>query len=88
MTEALFIIRIVLAGLMLVCSGIVIVLVLMQSANSDGMQAMTGASSTGDAYGKSSTGRKERRLKILTYVTAGIIAVLSVVFLILESIVA
>ncbi len=88
MTEALFIIRIVLASLMLICAGVVTALVLMQASNSDGTQAMTGASSDRDAYGQNSSDRKARRLKILTYVAAGIIAVLSIVFIILESVVA
>lgn len=89
MTEILFIIRIVLSAVMLLCSIAVIFIVIFQSANSDGMQAMTGSSTDRDSleYARNSAGRKERRLKILTYILAGVVAVISVVFLILESVI-
>lgn len=88
LTEILFIIRIVLAGIMLVCAGVVIALVIAQSGNSDGTQAMTGASSDRDAFANNATGRKERNLKIATYVIAGVMAVISLAFIIMEAIVA
>lgn len=88
LTEILFIIRIALSGIMLVCAGIVIALVIMQSSNSDGTQAMTGASSDRDAYGNNASGRRERSLKVATYILAGIMAVISIAFIVIEAIVA
>ncbi len=85
----LFIIRIVIACIIFICAGITVVLVIKQSANSDGAQALSGGSDSRDAYGaQSSASRKERRLKLLTYVCAGVIAVCSLAFVIINAIVA
>lgn len=90
MTEAIFITKIVLASIMLLCSGFVIFVVLKQSGNSDGMEAMSGGSRSDDQdsyFNKNASSRKENKLKLLTYISAGLLAVCSLVFLILSAVV-
>lgn len=82
--------KIVLAAIILVCAGFIIVVVMLQSSNSDGMEAMSGKSSSDDRdsyYGKNSSNTKEGRLKTWTYICATALAVCAIVFLILTAVV-
>lgn len=83
-------IRIGLAALALICTGFIIFVVMKQSGNSDGTEAFMGSSSKSDEsetyYGKNASSRKEARLKLWTYITAGILAVCCIVMVILQSI--
>ncbi len=79
-------IKIALAVIALVCLIFITVVVMMQSGNSDGMEAMMGSSKSDESetyYGKNAGSRKEARLKLWTYICAGIAAVCCIVFIIL-----
>lgn len=82
-------IKIALVALALIAAVFIIVIVMKQSGNSDGMEAMTGSSKSSDEsetyYGKNAGSRKERILKILTYVAAGVIAVACIVVIVLQT---
>lgn len=82
-------IKIALVALALLAAVFIIIVVMKQSGNSDGMEAMTGSSKSSDEsetyYGKNAGSRKERVLKILTYVAAGIIAVACIVVIVLQT---
>lgn len=81
-----FIVKIVLAVLSLVCVGFIITVVMKQKGNSDGMEAMMGNSKSDDSetfYGKNSASRKEAKLKLWTYICAGVLAVCCIAFLLL-----
>ncbi len=79
-------IKIALAVIALACAVFIIVVVLMQKGNSDGMEAMMGNSKSDDSetyYGKNAGSRREARLKRWTYICAGLLAVCCIVFIIL-----
>ena len=82
-------IRIALAAIALICTGFIIFVVMKQSGNSDGVEAMTGSSNKSDEsetyYGKNAGSRKEARLKLWTYIAAGALALCCVVMLILQA---
>ena len=82
-------IKIALAALALICTGFIIFVVMKQSGNSDGTEAFTGSSSRSDEsetyYGKNAGSRKEARLKMWTYIAAGLLAVCCIVLLILQA---
>lgn len=82
-------VKIALAALALLCTAFIIFIVMKQSGNSDGMEAMTGSSKNTDEsetfYGKNAGSRKEARLKVLTYVAAGILAVCCIVMIVLQT---
>ena len=59
-----------------------IILVLLQPGNSDGMDALGGSSET--FYGKNKGRSIESKLKLWTYICLGVLAVLSVLFFILQ----
>ena len=84
-------IEIALAALALICTGFIIFIVMKQSGNSDGTEAFTGSSNKSDEsetyYGKNAGSRKEARLKLLTYIAAGVLAVCCIVFIILRAVV-
>ena len=83
-------VEIALAVLALICTGFIIFIVMKQSGNSDGTEAFTGTSNKSDEsetyYGKNAGSRKERLMKILTYVAAGVLAVCCIVFIILQAV--
>lgn len=82
-------VRIALATLILVATAFIIYVVMKQSGNSDGMEAMSGAKRSEDSetyYGKNAGSRKEARLKKLTYIAAGVLAVCCIVFILLQGI--
>ena len=84
---AIFGVRIALAAVALACVIFIIVVVMMQSGNSDGTEAFMGGSKNDDSesyYGKNASSRKERRLKLGTYICAGLLAVCCIVFIILS----
>lgn len=86
LTNAVFGIKIALAVLALACAVFIIVVVLMQKGNSDGTEAMLGNSKSDDSetyYGKNAGSRREAKLKVWTYVCAGLLAVCCIVFIIL-----
>ena len=82
-------IRIALAAIALICTGFIIFVVMKQSGNSDGMEAMTGTSNKSDEsetyYGKNAGSRKEARLKLWTYIVSGVLALCCIVMLILQA---
>ena len=84
-------IRIALAALALICTGFIIFVVMKQSGNSDGTEAFTGSSAKSDEsetyYGKNAGSRKEARLKLLTYVASGVLAICCIVMLILQAVI-
>ncbi|MCH5152151.1 MAG: preprotein translocase subunit SecG [Clostridiales bacterium] len=84
-------VRIALAALALICTGFIIFIVMKQSGNSDGTEAFTGSSNKSDEsetyYGKNAGSRKEARLKLLTYVAAGVLAVCCIVMIILQAVI-
>lgn len=87
--QILLIAKIALAAIILVCAGFIIFVVMKQSANSDGMEAMSGKSSSDDRdsyYGKNSSNSTEGKLKKWTYVCAAALAVCSIAFLILSAV--
>lgn len=78
------IIRIILSILMLVSGIGVIILILLQSSNSEGTAALSGAKSQQDTYlGRNQGKRKEAQYKLWTFIIAGVLAVCSIVFFIL-----
>ena len=85
--HVVFGVKIALAVLMVLCSLFIIIVVLKQSGNSDGMEAMTGSRSDNDSYyGKNASQRKEHVLKVWTYVTAIVMAVAAIAFLVLTAV--
>lgn len=86
LTNVVFGIKIALAVLALACAVFIIVVVLLQKGNSDGTEAMLGNSKSDDSetyYGKNAGSRREAKLKVWTYVCAGILAVCCIVFIVL-----
>lgn len=83
-------IRIALAAIALIAALFIIGVVMKQSGNSDGMEAMTGTVRNDDEsetyYGKNAGSRKEAKLKMWTYICAGIIAVVCIVMIILQAV--
>ena len=63
------------------CAIFIVVVILMQSGNSEGVSALGGQSDT--FYGKNKSKTLEHKLKILTGICIGIIAVLMVCYFIL-----
>ena len=88
-SDVVFGIRIALAAIALICTGFIIFVVMKQSGNTDGVEAITGSSSKSDEsetyYGKNAGSRKEARLKLWTYIVAGVLAVCCLVMLILQA---
>ncbi len=86
----LFITKIVLAALCLVAVGFIIYVVMKQSGNTDGVEAMTGSFKSDDEsetyYGKNAGSRKEAKLKLWTFISAGVLAVCCIVLIILGTI--
>lgn len=84
-------IKIALAALALICVGFIIFVVMKQSGNTDGMEAMTGSSRSNDDaesyYGKNAGSRKDVILKRLTYISAGILALCCIVMIILQAVI-
>ena len=79
-------VKIALAVIALACAIFVICVVLMQSGNSDGTEALSGASKSDESetyYGKNASSRRDAKLKIWTYVCSGLLAVCCIVFIIL-----
>ncbi|MEG2014225.1 MAG: preprotein translocase subunit SecG [Clostridia bacterium] len=85
---AIFIIKMVLCAIILVCSGFMIVVVMIQKSNSDGTSALggSGSSDNDSFYGKNKSQRKEHQLKIWTFIAAGLLAICSIVVVILSNI--
>ncbi|MDD3831096.1 MAG: preprotein translocase subunit SecG [Clostridia bacterium] len=80
-------IRVILAVIMLLSAITVAVLVLFQTSNSDGTSAFTGGSASKDNetfYGRNKGRRVESKLKMWTFITAGVLAVCSIVFYVLR----
>ena len=86
------VVRIVLAVLCLISAGFIIFVVMKQSGNTDGMEAMMGSSKSSDEsetyYGKNAGARSEAKLKMWTYICAGVLAVSCIVMIILATFVA
>lgn len=88
-TNAVFGIKIALAVIAIACAVFITTVVLIQKGNSDGMEAMMGNSNTDDSetyYGKNAGSRREAKLKLWTYICAGVMAVCCIVFLILGAV--
>ena len=88
-SDVVFGIRIALAAIALICTGFIIFVVMKQSGNSDGTEAFMGSSNKSDEsetyYGKNAGSRKEARLKMWTYIVAGVLALCCLVMLILQA---
>ncbi len=82
-------IRIALAAIILICTGFIIFVVMKQSGNSDGTEAFTGTVRNDDNdsyYGRNAGARSEARLKLWTYICAGVMAVCCVVLIVLAAV--
>ncbi len=82
-------VKIAVAALALIATGFIIFVVMQQKGNTDGMEAMTGSSKDDENesyYGKNSASRREHKLKVWTYVCAGVIALCCIAMIILNSI--
>lgn len=78
---AVLVVRIVLMVLMLASAVYLVVIVMQQKDNSEGLGALGGQSSENESfYGKNTAKRKEHIQKILTIVAAVLLAVCAVVF--------
>lgn len=90
-TSIVFIVRIVLAAIALIAAGFIIFVVMKQSGNTDGMEAMTGTTRNDDEsetyYGKNAGSRKEAKLKMWTYICAGIIVLCCIVLIVLQAVI-
>ena len=88
-SEVVFGIRVALAAIALICAGFIIFVVMKQSGNSDGTEAFMGSSNKSDEsetyYGKNAGSRKEARLKLFTYIAAGVLALCCIVMIILQT---
>lgn len=69
-------------ALMFVAAAAAIILVMMQPGNSQGIDALGGSSET--FYGKNKGRSLESKLKMWTFICIGVLAVLAVVFFILQ----
>ena len=69
-------------ALMFVAAAVAIVLVMLTPGNSNGIDALGGSSET--FYGKNKGKSTEAKLKMWTYISLGVLAVLAVVFFILQ----
>ncbi len=82
-------IRIALAAIILIAIGFIIFVVMKQSGNSDGTEAFTGGSKSDDNesyYGKNAGSRLEARLKLWTYICAGVVAVCCIALIIMAAV--
>lgn len=90
-TAIVLIVRIVLAVLCLVSAGFIIFVVMKQSGNTDGMEAMIGSSNKSDDpesyYGKNPGARTEAKLKKLTYIAAIVLAVCCIAMIVIGAII-
>lgn len=90
-TSIVFIVRIVLAAIALIAAGFIIFVVMKQSGNTDGMEAMTGTTRNDDEsetyYGKNAGSRKEAKLKMWTYICAGVIVLCCIVLIVLQAVI-
>jgi protein translocase SecG subunit len=78
-------IRITLMALMLICAVCIIVFVMRQHGEEDGLGAISGQTETQDSfYGKNKSKRKESRLKLWTMICGIVIAVLSIAWFVVE----
>lgn len=85
------VIQIVLAVAILVSAGFITFVVMKQSGNSDGLEAIQGGSSRKDDdnesfYGKNSGMRTEAKLKKWTYICSIVLAVCCIAFIIVSGI--
>lgn len=81
-------IRIALAAIILIGICFIIFVVMKQSGNSDGTEAFTGGSKRDDNesyYGRNASSRLEARLKLWTYICAGVVAVCCIVLIIMAA---
>ncbi len=76
------IVSFVFIALMFVAAVVAIVLVMLTPGNSNGIDALGGTSET--FYGKNKGKSTEAKLKLWTYICLGVLAVLAVVFFILQ----
>ncbi len=90
-TSIVFIVRIVLAAIALIAAGFIIFVVMKQSGNTDGMEAMTGTTRNDDEsetyYGKNAGSRKEAKLKMWTYICSGVIVLCCIVLIVLQAVI-
>ena len=78
------VVRIALMVLMLVSAVYLVVVVMQQKDNSEGLGALGGQSSENESfYGKNTAKRKEHIQKVLTVISAVVLAVCAVVFYII-----
>lgn len=80
---ATLVIRIVLLVLMIVSAVFLIITVLKQQGNSDGLSAIQAPVENDTFYNRNSAKNKEKRLKIWTLIAVALLAVCSIVFFIM-----
>lgn len=73
---------VVLLVLMFICALFALIVILFQPGNSTGIDALSGSSET--FFGKNKGRSIESKLKMLTYISLGILAVLSIAFFLLQ----
>lgn len=80
------VVNIILLALMLISSVFIIVIVLKQKGDPDGMSALSGGSSSETFYGKNKAKNKDALNKKLTYVALGVLSLSSIIYFILAAI--
>lgn len=90
MAEFILALRITLITLMAAAAIYIIIIVLKQQGNSDGTAAFGGGSSQSESesfYGKNKSKRVESKQKLYTIISGAVLAVSSIVFFILDTLV-
>mgnify|MGYP000754987138 FL=1 len=80
------VVKIIMLALMAIASVFVIVVVMKQKGDSEGMQALSGSSSSETFFGKNKAKSKDAMNKKLTYIALGVLAFCSIVYFILQAI--
>lgn len=80
--EAYQVLSIVCIALSVLCAIFVIIVVMMQPGNSNGIDALSGSSDT--FYGKNKSKTIESKLRILTVISVAVLVVLMVVFYLIQ----
>ena len=80
--EAYQVLSIVCIALSVLCAIFVIIFVMMQPGNSNGIDALSGSSDT--FYGKNKSKTIESKLRILTVISVAVLVVLMVVFYLIQ----
>ncbi len=80
--EAYQVLSVICIALSIICAIFVIIVVMMQPGNSNGIEAISGSSDT--FYGKNKSKTIESKLRILTVISVAILIVLMVAFYLIQ----